>query len=127
MSDTLKTEIVARAKALGFDSCRIARATPPVYGEEFGQWLRDGAAGEMEWLERGEEKRRDPQKVLPDARSIVVVALNYWQGDLAATAQGRIARYAWGVDYHEVMLAKLRELAAFMETQGGVQKSYVDT
>ena len=65
MSDDLKTAIVARAKALGFDSCRIARATPPFHGEQFGQWLRDGAAGEMEWLARGEEKRRDPQKPCP--------------------------------------------------------------
>ena len=129
MSEALKREIVARAKGLGFDRCRIANAAPPRHGEEFGKWLRDGAAGEMEWLARGEEKRRDPQMVLAGARSVVVVGMNYWQGDVSHSGQesGRIARYAWGDDYHDVMQGKLRALAAFMETHGGAQKCYVDT
>lgn len=130
-SMNLKTEIVACAKALGFDSCRIARCAPPRHAAEFQSWLREGAAGEMEWLERGAEKRSDPQRVLPGARSVIVLALNYWQGHrpegLAAASPGRIARYAWGDDYHDVMLAKLRQLDEFLQTRGGVQKCYVDT
>ena len=127
MSASLKAEILKRAATLGFDSCRIAPAIAPRHGEEFGTWLRDGAAGEMDWLARGEEKRRDPQKVLPGVRSVIVVALNYWQGGAAERGGGRIARYAWGDDYHDVMLPKLKELAAFLEEQGGAQKCYVDT
>lgn len=127
----LKQEIVARARALGFDSCRIARAVSPRHSNEFRAWLREGAAGEMDWLARGEEKRCDPQRVLSGARSIVVVALNYWQGERAAPAiqgaAGRIARYAWGEDYHEVMLQKLRQLDEFLCQHGGTQKCYVDT
>jgi epoxyqueuosine reductase len=123
-----KEEIVARAKVLGFDSCKVAKAAAPAHAEGFLSWVRDGAAGEMEWMERGAEKRCDPQQVLPGARSIIIVALNYWQGaETAARAAGRIARYAWGDDYHEVMLEKLKELSAFLTDLGGTQKCYVDT
>jgi len=132
IATALKREVVDRAKALGFNSCRIAASAPPRHGVEFSAWLREGAAGEMEWLGRGEEKRRDPQKVLVDARSVIVVALNYWQGttqdeETSHAAGGRIARYAWGDDYHEVMLRKLEQLDAFLRTRGGIQKCYVDT
>lgn len=127
----LKREVVDRARALGFDSCRIAASAPPQHGAEFSAWLREGAAGEMEWLGRGEAKRRDPQKVLEGTRSVIVVALNYWQGEPAAhpanAAGGRIARYAWGDDYHEVMLRKLEQLDEFLRARGGTQKCYVDT
>ena len=124
----LKGEIVERAEALGFDSCKIAVAASPRYGNEFRAWLGEGAAGEMEWLSRGEEKRCDPQQVLPGVRSVIVVALNYWQGQRPAdAARGKIARYAWGDDYHDIMLPKLEELSAFLAAYGGVQKCYVDT
>ncbi|CAN5653613.1 tRNA epoxyqueuosine(34) reductase QueG [soil metagenome] len=127
MSAELKAELARRAQELGFSACRVARAAPPRYGAEFQQWLREGAAGEMQWLERGEQKRLDPQQVLPGVRSIVVLAMNYWQGGDAPAPAARIARYAWGDDYHDVMLGRLRELEAFLTTRGGIQKCYVDT
>jgi epoxyqueuosine reductase len=127
----LKREIVDRARALGFDSCKITVAIPPRHGDELRAWLREGAAGEMEWMGRGEAKRNDPQKVLAGVRSVIVVALNYWQGEepkrLPEAPNGRIARYAWGDDYHEVMLRKLEKLSAFLSEHGGRQKCYVDT
>src|SRR2546423_4297401 len=124
---TPKARLIAFATELGFDSCRIAKATAPQHAEEFRAWLAEGAAGDMQWVERGAEKRCDPQQVLPGARSIVVVALNYWQGDAPARIKGRIARYAWGDDYHELMLEKLKQLATFLTELGGTQKYYVDT
>lgn len=154
----LKGAIVGLARALGFNSCKITACAPPRHGEEFRAWLRDGAAGEMDWLQRGEEKRVDPQKVLPGARSVIVLALNYWQGERPAAemqtkegrftnrrpndggletaapwgrrpspARGKIARYAWGDDYHDVIQAKLKALDAFLGEHGGTQKCYVDT
>ncbi|MDQ6913643.1 MAG: tRNA epoxyqueuosine(34) reductase QueG [Verrucomicrobiota bacterium] len=123
----LKAALVRRAQALGFESCRIARCEPPRHGEEFRNWLREGAAGEMDWLERSAEKRSDPSKILPGAQSVIVVALNYWQGHGEPETTGRIARYAWGDDYHDVMLLKLRELDDFLREHGGMQKCYVDT
>ena len=86
----------------------------------------------MDWLGRGEEKRCDPAQVLPGVRSVIVVALNYWQGELKGApgsvgANGRIARYAWGEDYHELMLRKLEQLSELLAEFGGIQKCYVDT
>ena len=114
-----KSELVRRALAAGFDDCRIARAGSPAHAGEFRAWLEQGAAGEMDWIARGAEKRCDPELVLPGARSVVVLAMNYYQGDGKGRSQkdegrsganGRIARYALGDDYHDVMLEKLREL-----------------
>jgi epoxyqueuosine reductase len=130
----LKGQLIAFARELGFDSCRITGCAPPTHAEEFRDWLKEGAAGEMSYMERGEEKRGDPQKVLPGARSIVVLALNYFQGAAADTAaatergtRARIARYAWGDDYHDVIAAKLDEIDKFLRGFGGTQKCYVDT
>ena len=82
-------------------------------------------------MARSEGKRCDPQSVLPGARSVIVLALNYWQGDRPppdqSAATGRIARYAWGDDYHELISRKLDQIDAFLQTRGGSQKCYVDT
>src|SRR6266566_6155296 len=77
----LKAQLVSYARQIGFDSCRIAACDTPAHATEFRQWLREGAHGEMNYMQRGEEKRCDPQKVLPGAKSIVVLALNYFQGE----------------------------------------------
>ena len=77
----IKSELVRRALAAGFDDCRVARAEEPAHAEEFREWLAEGSAGEMAWMARGAEKRCDPQKVLPGARSVMVLAMNYWQGE----------------------------------------------
>ena len=128
----LKGNLQTFARSIGFDSCRVAPCYDPPHGDKFRNWLREGAAGEMSYMERGEEKRCDPQKVLPGAKSIVVLALNYFQGGAAqratATARtGRIARYAWGDDYHDLIENKLDKIDEFLRAFGGQQKCYVDT
>jgi epoxyqueuosine reductase len=127
----LKAQLVSYARQIGFDSCRIAACDAPAHMTEFREWLRQGAHGEMNYMQRGEEKRCDPQKVLPDAKSIVVLALNYFQGEgnrqSQPAATGRIARYAWGDDYHHVIAAKLDKIDQFLAGFGGQQKCYVDT
>jgi epoxyqueuosine reductase len=124
----IRAQVLRLASELGFDSCRIARCDPPPHADEFTSWLRDGAAGEMEWMERGEKKRRDPQMVLPGARSVIIFALNYWQGEPPNDQRGgRIARYAWGDDYHEVIGKKMKAIDALLHQHGGKQKCYVDT
>jgi epoxyqueuosine reductase len=137
--NALKSRLVAFARDLGFDSCRVTTCAPPPHAQEFREWLSDRGHGEMEYMARGEEKRRDPQKVLPGAKSIVVLALNYFQPveagvspadkapDARAAATGRIARYAWGDDYHDVITAKLRKIDNYLRQFGGEQKCYVDT
>ena len=130
-NEQLKADLQSFAKQLGFDSCRITACRPPAHTTEFQSWLREGAAGEMAYMERGEEKRCNPDQILPGAKSIIVLALNYWQGDGArasgTAAMGRIARYAWGDDYHDVMAPKLEALDEFLTQAGGSQKWYVDT
>lgn len=128
----LKAQLISYAHQVGFNSCRIAAFAKPTHATEFRKWLRDGAHGEMRYMERGEEKRCNPERVLPGARSIVVLALNYFQGHVAhraaATAKaGRIARYAWGDDYHDVIANKLDKIDRFLRGFGGQQKCYVDT
>jgi epoxyqueuosine reductase len=119
------------ALSLGFTLCRFADCSPPPHAGFFHEWLEQGFHGEMQWLERNKEKRTDPQLVLPGARSVVVLALNYWQPDPPADAhsppKGRIARYAWGDDYHEVIEKKLVALDTEMRAAGGIQKIYTDT
>lgn len=141
-SAELKARLVEFARELGFDSCRVAACSPPAHADKFDDWLREGAHGEMEYMARGEEKRRDPQKILPGAKSVVVLALNYFQGEMEAArpraaearpargragSKGRIARYAWGDDYHDVIAAKLDRIDIFLREFGGQQKCYVDT
>src|SRR5206468_4439076 len=110
----LKARLVFFARKVGVDSCRVAVCNPPAHATEFREWLRQGAHGEMNYMQRGEEKRCDPEKILPGARSIVALALNYFQGEQSrqsrSAATGRIARYAWGEDYHDVIGTKLNKI-----------------
>src|SRR2546423_6777285 len=127
----LKTRLVDFAQQVGFDACRVAVCNPPAHSSEFVSWLNDGAHGEMSYMARGEEKRRDPQKILPGAKSIIVLALNYFTETGGqkpeSEKKGRIARYAWGDDYHDVIETKLNKIDNFLREHGGAQKCYVDT
>jgi epoxyqueuosine reductase len=128
----LKQRLVSFAREIGFDSCRVAACGSAPHAEAFRNWLNEDGHGEMGYMERGEEKRCDPKKVLPDARSIVVLAKNYFQGgavhrNAAAAKTGRIARYAWGDDYHDLIESKLDKIDEFLREFGGQQKCYVDT
>ncbi len=117
--------IKRRAAQLGLDACGITSANPTRHASFFRDWAARGGAGEMAWLTRDPERRSDPRLVLPGARSLIVAGLNYWQPTPAA--RGRIARYALGDDYHEVLLEKLRTLADEVSSHGAAAKVYVDT
>jgi epoxyqueuosine reductase len=126
----LKTELIARAKALGFGACQIAPCGVPPHAEAFGRWLDEGKAGEMAWLERNKARRTDPAQVLPGARSVIVLGMNYFQGEQPPAPEGprgKFARYAWGDDYHDLVEVRLAELDRWLASQGGEQKCYVDT
>lgn len=126
----VKDELITLARELGFDICRIADCVPPPHAAEFRAWLAEGRAGDMAWLERNEARRTDPQQVLPGARSVVVLGMNYWNAERGrpnAEPHGRIARYAWGDDYHDVIEKKLRTMDEWLIARGGRQRCYVDT
>lgn len=115
------------ADLLGFSDCRVAQARPAEHAERFHEWLAEGSAGDMAWMERGVERRVDPREVLPGAQSVISLALNYYPGDQVTSDDYRIARYAWNEDYHDLITEKLQDLNLAMEEMGGTQRYYVDT
>ena len=125
----LKARLIRLANELGFAECRIAPALPAEHRALYERWLADGCHGDMAWLARDPARRSDPRLVQNGARSVIVLAMNYHQGESAvASAAGfRIARYAWNDDYHDLIEKKLRALDDFLIGHGGVQRRYVDT
>jgi epoxyqueuosine reductase len=123
--------IKQRAIALGFDLVGVAPVGPFPEAVFYPQWLESGYAGEMQYLERHKAAKMDPGSVLPNARSVIVCAMNY------NSAQPRtqfdrlrawISRYAWGEDYHHTVQAKLAELAGWIEQSSEHHtRAYVDT
>jgi epoxyqueuosine reductase len=113
----LTAEIKARALGAGFHKVGVAPAAP-LEGERarLEEWLRRGNHGAMRWMERATDERADPRLVLPGARSVVVCALNYFtpHAHPREASAGKISRYAWGDDYHEVLGEKLRGLLAWI-------------
>ena len=106
----------------------IGPADPPERGSLFEAWLDAGLHGTMAYLERTREKRLDPRRVLPGARSVVACALGYFQGS-EVEGPGHVARYAWGEDYHAVMEPRLAALLAeiALVVPGATGRAYVDT
>jgi epoxyqueuosine reductase len=122
----LENLIKAQAYGLGFDLVGITSLAPVETAAAFERWLARGYSGEMEYLKRGAEKRRDSRSPVPGATHAVVVGLNYGGREPA----GPIARYARGDDYHELMVSRLDDLRRWLESQTGrpiAGKPYVDT
>jgi len=128
-ADQIKSNIKFISKSLGFSDCRIAKVKPATHGSRFREWVADGTAGDMKWLERNVERRINPNEVLEGAKSMVCLALNYYPGEQDSAHENgyKIARYAWNEDYHDIIDDKLRDLNIAMEELGGQQRFYVDT
>ena len=113
--------IVAEAEKMGFDACGIANAT--LLEEESShveQWLEGEREGEMGYLTRNKEKRYDPRLLVEGTKSIVTVLYNYFpKQPLGDGEHFKIAKYAYGADYHDVLKRKLRQLLEHIETQTG--------
>ena len=123
----MKTTIRALAKTHGFDDCRFAKAVQAPHANDYFSWLESGNHGQMTWLERDPARRADPARVLFDAKTVLVLATNYFQGRNPRQHHGKFARYAWGTDYHNIMLRNMTPIDAFLREHGGCQKCYVDT
>jgi epoxyqueuosine reductase len=125
---TLTESVKALALELGFDLVAIGPADPPEHGAALRRWVEAGHAATMGYLKRRLEERLDPRRVLPGARSVLCVALNYYQGEPADASWRPVARYAWGRDYHDVIAPRLERLAAHLAEAGGARsRGYVDT
>lgn len=112
--------IKAEAQRLGFLSCGISKAE---FLEEeaprLEQWLRSGMHGEMGYMENHFDKRLDPRKLVPGARSVVSLLLNYYPQETQPEGTYKVSKYAYGQDYHHVIKDKLRALHQFIETEIG--------
>jgi epoxyqueuosine reductase len=133
---SLTSAVKAEAHRLGFDLVGITTPDPPPHIEVYERWLAQGFHGEMHYLaqDRARQRRADPRQILPECRSIVVLGVRYWApastNQPAAAGSGRVAAYAWGDDYHEVLPERLHALVAFIERQVGAAVSnrcYTDT
>jgi epoxyqueuosine reductase len=128
---TIAAELKAQAVRLGFGLCGVCPATAPPGVDRLREWLAAGYAGQMHYLPERAEAAGDPQHVLEGARSVVMLAMNYRTAEPAASqsGQGRVSRYAWGADYHDVIRARLAELANWLRVQlpGASVRGVVDT
>lgn len=151
----LKRTIKSEAHRLGFHLVGVTTPDPPAHYSVFINWLKAGRHGEMGYLdsERSHFRRADPRNILPDCKSILVLGIRYPSGELLQQKKstnniadrgeenaeikssrtpitGRVASYAWGEDYHEVVAKRLQKIVHFIETQVGhsiPNRWYTDT
>lgn len=126
---SLSLKIKQFAAEAGFDRVAIVPAARlDTEGERLGNWLGAGYNAEMAWMARDTQRRTDPREIFPAARSIVVVLKNYYT-DHRHTSPGKISRYAWGDDYHDVVGSGLRTMLERirLEVPGADGKACVDT
>lgn len=111
-------------------SDNVTTIVPRLY-HRLSEWLRRGYHGTMTWMERAPDKRTDPRVVLPGCRSIISVGINYLTDHRAneQPSHGRIARYAWGKDYHKIFETRLKQLEEFIKSLAPAAhiRSYSDT
>lgn len=140
--DSRQEELRRQLLALGFDDVRFASLAPPVRGA-LPEWLAAGLQADLHWMERSAEKRLAPDRVLPAAKSIIMLGINYWSGPadqaqtpssalpIASAPRARWARYALHEDYHDTIKPALVAAGRAIERLFGAAESdyryYVDT
>lgn len=115
------------ARQSGFDLCAVTRSDViPSAKSTFTDWLAKNYHGEMDWMERNGERRADPGLLLENARSVIMLGLNYYQPNSSQTPEGvgRVSRYARGKDYHKVIKKKTERLLLKIQEQLGSASSY---
>jgi len=127
----LSSLLKAEARRVGFALAGVCRAEPPATWEYLRQWLDEGCAAEMHYLRDRRDALAHPRSVLPGVRSLVMVGLNYTSAEPnpARPGQGRVARYAWGTDYHTLVRRRLRRLEEVLlrERPAAAVRGVVDT
>ncbi len=134
MSEALTTRILAMAKKAGFDAAGIAPASlPESVREKLLRFLKLGRHGTMGWMETRAEQRAQPQTLWPEAKSIIMLGMNYAPDKdplsaLSDTSNGAISVYAQNRDYHDVVKKRLKRIAReIVEKTGAEVKVFVDT
>lgn len=133
--EDLKQGLLGEARRLGFDDVRITAASLPAdVSKNFDSFIADGLHGDMAWMEEKADRRRAPQALWPDVRSVITVAVNYGSSTdplalLNKPERGAISVYARGRDYHDVLKKRLKALARWLVNQSkdADVKVFVDT
>jgi epoxyqueuosine reductase len=128
--EKLAVLIKSEAMRLGFMACRVAKAERlDDDAHRLEAWLNKGFQGKMQYMERHFDLRIDPGKLVPGAKSVITLLMNYYPSEQQQADAPRIAKYAWGQDYHDVIREKLNALLAYMRaTIGEVQgRGFVDS
>lgn len=126
----MKTAVISAirelSKELGFHNFGVTKVPIQLRAQYYKQWIASGQHGTMSWMARNNDRRLNPERLLTEAKSILVFSLNYYQPD---PPKGfRIAKYALGKDYHRFMLKRLKQICRFLEENyGSEQRPYVDT
>jgi epoxyqueuosine reductase len=125
---SLEESVKARARELGFLACGITHPGPSAYADRLDDWLAKGYAGTMRYLHRQAARRKEPQRIVPEARAVVVVLDNYYSPDSQNEAIApRLAKYARGQDYHRVTGARLNQLAEYLRDKGAaLSRTFAD-
>ena len=139
---TLKSRIADEARRLGFQHFGVTTPDPPEGFARYERWLEAGYHAGMGWMatERSRLRRADPRRILPECKAIIVLGMHYAPQTLKVSetfrvstespSSGRVASYAWGDDYHDVLPDRLRALVAFIEAEVGrpvPNRWYTDT
>ncbi len=129
--DGLKQSLIDYSKELGFCELRVAKAKPlEKEFENYKKWLASGYNADMRWMEKNLDRRKDVRNVLPGTRSVIVTAYNYYTPyEHPKDSKGKISRYAWGTDYHKIILPKLKKICTFIRQRNpeAGTRPYVDT
>jgi epoxyqueuosine reductase len=109
-----------KCNELGFDYCGIARAERlDEDARRLERWLTSGMHGKMQYMENHFDMRIDPAKLVPGAKSVITLLINYFPHQQQQSEAPKIAKYAYGYDYHEVIREKLKQLLLLMKTEIG--------
>ena len=133
----LTQAVKEEARRLGFGMVGVTTPDPPAHYLDFAAWIAAGKHGEMDYLasDGSLERRANPRLILPQCKSILVLGIAYTPSRSAVAeegeaARGRVASYASGDDYHEVLPERLRALVNFVEAEVGEpvpNRWYTDT
>ena len=133
--NSLRTQLEQQAAAVGFHRFGVVAVNSEATAQEqtmqtrLQQWLGQGYQADMAWM--ANPKRQDIRRVMPEVRSVICVALNYYTPHQRpeGTEYGKIARYGWGRDYHRVIHKKLKQLSLWLQAQGDdiTARYYADT
>jgi epoxyqueuosine reductase len=128
----MQEKVLELAQKVGFDLVGIAPAQLPKEDfERYEGWVKKGRAGEMAYLERDPERRRAVTQIMPEAKAVICLGINYFRGpkEVGKGATGKVARYAYGRDYHKIIEKMLKKLVRVLREEFPEQqfRTYVDT